>query len=65
MLIGIGNIIAFARGVASRIKAPDHTISVGVSGVSVLMQPIEYTNVNHEHTISAAVTGVTVELLPA
>ena len=65
MLIGIGHIIAIARGVASRTKAPDHTLSVGVAGVSVSLQPIEYVNGHHEHTISAAVTGVTVSLLDA
>ena len=65
MRIGIGNFISTVRGIGKRAKAPDHTLSVGVTGVSVLLSDVNYIDVSHKHTISAAVTGVTVELLPA
>ena len=63
MLIGITSAIAFFRGRAGRERAPQHTISVEGTELSVDLKFVTYVYPEHDHTISVTGTGLLVDLI--
>jgi hypothetical protein len=64
MLIGLFNRIGFTMRGKKGEKAPEHSISVGITDVKADFKKIEYINGYQEnHNVTAAITDVTVAFL--